>query len=68
LKIFVSFCTGGVPVLQYGKLGKLIESPHFISEWEKSILEFLENLYLAFHPNCIQPKLDIGYEFIINKS
>jgi glycosyltransferase involved in cell wall biosynthesis len=35
---------GGVPeVLQYGKLGKLIEKPHFVSEWEEAILEFLDN-------------------------
>ncbi|WP_166921713.1 glycosyltransferase family 4 protein [Flavobacterium poyangense] len=34
---------GGVPeVLQYGKLGKLIENPHFVSEWEMAINEFLE--------------------------
>lgn len=33
---------GGVPeVLQYGKLGKLIENPHFQQEWEEAILEFL---------------------------
>jgi glycosyltransferase involved in cell wall biosynthesis len=35
---------GGVPeVLQYGKLGKLIENPHFVSAWEEAILEFLDN-------------------------
>ena len=34
---------GGVPeVLQYGKLGKLIENPHFVSEWEGAIEEFLK--------------------------
>ncbi|WP_269237473.1 glycosyltransferase family 4 protein [Flavobacterium flavigenum] len=33
---------GGVPeVLQYGKLGRLIENPHFQQEWEEAILEFL---------------------------
>ena len=33
---------GGVPeVLQYGKLGKLIENPHFQQEWEAAILDFL---------------------------
>jgi glycosyltransferase involved in cell wall biosynthesis len=42
-----NFCAasalGGVPeVVQYGKLGKLIENLHFISEWENAILEFLE--------------------------
>jgi L-malate glycosyltransferase len=35
---------GGVPeVLQYGKLGKLIENPHFVHEWEQAMLEFIEN-------------------------
>lgn len=35
---------GGVPeVLQYGKLGQLIEKPHFVSEWEKAIIDFIEN-------------------------
>lgn len=35
---------GGVPeVLQYGKLGKLIEKPHFVSEWEMAMIEFMEN-------------------------
>lgn len=33
---------GGVPeVLQYGKLGKLVENPNFVSEWERAIEEFL---------------------------
>jgi glycosyltransferase involved in cell wall biosynthesis len=40
----IASALGGVPeVLQYGKLGKLIENPHFVSEWENAILEFLEN-------------------------
>lgn len=39
---------GGVTeVLQYGKLGKLIEQPHFVCEWEKSIFEFLQNPVLT---------------------
>lgn len=34
---------GGVPeVLAHGKYGKLIENPHFIKDWEKAILDFLE--------------------------
>ncbi len=38
----IASATGGVPeVLQYGKLGKLINEPNFVSEWEKAILEFL---------------------------
>ncbi|MEN2400350.1 glycosyltransferase family 4 protein [Flavobacterium sp. MC2016-06] len=40
----IASAIGGVPeVLQYGKLGKLIEKPNFVSEWEKAILEFLNN-------------------------
>jgi glycosyltransferase involved in cell wall biosynthesis len=35
---------GGVPeVLQHGKLGKLIENPHFVNEWEKAIVDFMES-------------------------
>lgn len=38
----IASALGGVPeVLQYGKLGKLIENPHFVAEWEKAVLEFL---------------------------
>jgi glycosyltransferase involved in cell wall biosynthesis len=33
---------GGVPeVLQYGKLGKLIENPNFVSEWVTAIEDYL---------------------------
>jgi glycosyltransferase involved in cell wall biosynthesis len=40
----IASALGGVPeVLQYGKFGKLIENPHFVSAWEKAILEFIEN-------------------------
>lgn len=40
----IASALGGVPeVLQYGKLGMLIENPHFVSAWEKALLEFLEN-------------------------
>lgn len=39
----IASALGGVSeVLQYGKLGKLIENPHFVSEWEKAIKDFLE--------------------------
>lgn len=35
---------GGVPeVLELGKYGKLIENPNFPIEWEKAIVEFIEN-------------------------
>jgi glycosyltransferase involved in cell wall biosynthesis len=38
----IASALGGVPeVLQYGKLGKLIENPHFTSEWEEAINDFL---------------------------
>jgi glycosyltransferase involved in cell wall biosynthesis len=40
----IASALGGVPeVLQYGKLGKLIENPHFVSAWEEAILAFIEN-------------------------
>ncbi|WJS95128.1 glycosyltransferase family 4 protein [Flavobacterium johnsoniae] len=40
----IASANGGVPeVLQYGKLGKLIENPNFVEEWENAILEFLAN-------------------------
>lgn len=40
----IASAIGGVSeVLQYGKLGKLIKFPHFVSEWENAILEFLNN-------------------------
>jgi len=39
----IASAMGGVPeVLQYGKLGKLIENPHFVEEWEMAINDFLE--------------------------
>ncbi|WP_281322651.1 glycosyltransferase family 4 protein [Flavobacterium aestivum] len=42
----IASAMGGVPeVLQYGKLGKLIENPHFVSEWENAINDFLEGKY-----------------------
>ena len=35
---------GGVPeVLEYGKLGKLIQNPHFSNEWVEAMNEFLDN-------------------------
>lgn len=38
----IASALGGVPeVLQYGKLGKLIENPHFVSDWVAAIEEFL---------------------------
>lgn len=38
----IASALGGVPeVLQFGKLGKLIENPHFITEWVQAIEDFL---------------------------
>ncbi|QIH39527.1 glycosyltransferase family 4 protein [Flavobacterium sp. Sr18] len=38
----IASALGGIPeVLQHGKLGKLIENPHFQQEWEEAILDFL---------------------------
>ena len=48
----IASALGGVPeVLQYGKLGKLIENPHFIPEWVDAINEFLngKNEIIAFN-------------------
>lgn len=45
----IASALGGVPeVLQYGKFGKLIESPHFVSEWEQAILDFAQNPSQSF--------------------
>lgn len=42
----IASAMGGVPeVLQYGKFGKLIENPHFVSEWENAIRDFLDYDY-----------------------
>ncbi|MNK66760.1 GDP-mannose-dependent alpha-(1-6)-phosphatidylinositol monomannoside mannosyltransferase [compost metagenome] len=39
----IASANGGVPeVLQYGKLGKLIENPNFIEEWVSAIESFLD--------------------------
>ena len=43
----IASAMGGVPeVLQYGKLGKLIENPHFVSEWEIAINDFLDGNFI----------------------
>jgi len=39
----IASANGGVPeVLQYGKLGKLIENPNFIEDWMQAIESFLD--------------------------
>ncbi len=38
----IASASGGVPeVLQYGKLGKLIENPNFVGEWFQAISDYL---------------------------
>lgn len=40
----IASAIGGVPeVLQYGKLGHLIDKPHYVSEWQKAITDYIEN-------------------------
>ena len=40
----IASANGGVPeVLQYGKFGKLIAKPNFVSEWENAILEYTDD-------------------------
>ncbi|CAC9976385.1 glycosyltransferase family 4 protein [Flavobacterium panici] len=40
----IASAMGGVPeVLQHGKLGKLIENPHFVMEWVEAINSFLND-------------------------
>ncbi|HEX8269185.1 MAG TPA: glycosyltransferase family 4 protein [Flavobacterium sp.] len=40
----IASALGGVPeVLQNGKLGTLIENPHFVEEWVNAVMEYLEN-------------------------
>ena len=41
----IASALGGVPeVLQYGKLGKLIENPNFVSEWVKAVDDYLNQI------------------------
>lgn len=68
----IASALGGIPeVLQYGKLGKLIENPHFISEWENAILEFLEKTIpeITISPELYTAKSWIfGMNSIINRA
>ncbi|MBD0726571.1 glycosyl transferase family 1 [Flavobacterium sp. L1I52] len=42
----IASALGGVPeVLQYGKLGRLIENPHLVVEWEEAIIDFLKGKF-----------------------
>jgi glycosyltransferase involved in cell wall biosynthesis len=48
----IASALGGVPeVLQYGKLGKLIENPHFVTEWVDAINDYLENKFEVSEKN-----------------
>lgn len=41
----IASALGGVPeVLRYGKLGKLIDTPHFVSSWEEAMIDYITNL------------------------
>ncbi|MBS1534277.1 MAG: glycosyltransferase family 4 protein [Bacteroidetes bacterium] len=41
----IASALGGVPeVLQYGKLGKLIESPNFVSHWVRAMDDYLNQM------------------------
>lgn len=54
---------GGVPeVLQYGALGQLIESPHFVGEWQKAIVEFIDN---PIHKVSVSPELYSSESWIL---
>jgi len=56
----IASALGGVPeVLQYGKLGKLIENPHFVQDWEYAIEEFLDNPI---------PKINVPIDLYSSKS
>lgn len=67
----IASALGGVPeVLQYGKYGKLIENPHFISEWEQAVNDFLEGKFeIADVPNDLysSEKWNIGMNKIIEQ-
>jgi len=68
----IASALGGVPeVLQYGKLGMLIENPHFVSAWEEAILSFIENPVpeITFSPELYTAESWIlGMNSIINRA
>lgn len=68
----IASALGGVPeVLQYGKLGKLIENPHFISEWEEALNDFLEGKFeIPEFPNDLysSEKWNAGMNRIIEQA
>ena len=42
----IASAVGGIPeVLQYGALGKLIETPHFVSSWEDAMSDYLDGSF-----------------------
>ncbi|MEZ4856625.1 MAG: glycosyltransferase family 4 protein [Gelidibacter sp.] len=68
----IASALGGVPeVLQDGKLGVLIEHPHFIEEWELAITTFLKNKEIN-KPKEIDrytmEEWNLGMNKIINKA
>lgn len=68
----IASALGGVPeVLQHGKLGTLIENPHFIEEWITAIEEYLKGKLELQLPNinCYTKEDWIsGMNGLINKS
>lgn len=45
----IASAMGGVPeVLQFGKLGKLIENPHFVNEWITAMTEFMQGNGISY--------------------
>lgn len=68
----IASALGGVPeVLQYGKLGKLIENPHFVETWENAIIEFIEHpLEFDFIPENLYTidTWNLGMNEIIEKA
>ncbi|CAM3670452.1 glycosyltransferase family 4 protein [Flavobacterium chungbukense] len=69
----IASANGGVPeVLQYGKLGKLIENPNFIEEWENAIVDFLasnENPSISFLEDLYSSKnWNLGMNKIIENA
>lgn len=55
---------GGVPeVLQYGKFGKLIENPNFVSEWETAIQDYISG---KDYPIIIDHEIYTIQDWILN--
>lgn len=67
----IASALGGVPeVLQYGRLGKLIENPHFVKEWEEAIISFIEKKPVKIIPKGLYSSIswNNGMKNIITKA